>query len=205
MYAEWSSEDWSFGSYGWSAEERAWYARHEPTVRRWIEERIKARDPYWMAARHAAWCLVTHRIVEAEMTGSVPTWACFDVGDFLFHDLWEGGTVGLEAPPEVFFDQLAEVFGRFVADGLIDREPGERWLAQLLAAREDFVRCYDPDTSTEEAMVISDRHRPGAPSAPLVSVRELRPGPPRAEPRPSRRERRANAPKKRVRKRIRRR
>lgn len=200
MYAEWSSEGWYCGSLQSSSGESDWYARHEPTAKRWIEELVQAGDPYWSSAKHAAWCLVTNRIFEAESSGDEPRWHGFDVGQFLFDDLSEGGTVGLESPPVVFFDQLVEALRRFVADGLVEREPGEAWIARMLAARVDFVRCYDPETSSEEAMAISDRYRPDEPPPPPSRTTSAIPfgG-------PSRRERRAAAPKKRIRKRVRRR
>ena len=145
-------DDWRFGCSGssmaWAAE---WYGRHEPVVDRWLHELEAAQDPSWPAAEHAAFCLVHHRASE---TDGRPDWEAFDVTGFLFQDLPEGGTVGLQGPVEEFFDHLVEIFRRFVEADLVDAERGEEWLAELTEAREDFLVLFDEERPWEEREAI---------------------------------------------------
>ncbi len=148
--------DWVFGPIHHHSETTArWYTRHTSTVDRWLSELEAADDPWLQSAEHAAFCLVS--CSEFETQGR-PTWDVFDVGDFLFSDLWEGGTVGMVGPVDVFFDHLVEGLRRFVVDGLIEEERGAAWLAQMRARRDDFLRCYSEETSGEESRAIARRH-----------------------------------------------
>lgn len=150
-------EDWSFGPFHcFNPKERDWYARHAPTVERWLTEFEEARDPWWQSAEHAASCLVMATVTE---TTDEPSWDVFDVRDFLFSDLWEGGTVGFFGSVPIFFDQLMEALRRFAADGLVDAALAEGWLAVMSDAREDFIHCYDEETSERSSIEISRRWR----------------------------------------------
>lgn len=143
--------NWTFGPPNpFSDEEAAWWKRHEPTIDRWLTSMEEADDPWSRAAEHAASCLVANR----EDTYS---WDGFSVSSFLFEDLWEGGTVGFFGSADRFFDDLVEALRHFVADAVIDASLGERWIEEMLAAREDFVHCYDEATPQAEAIAIVQR------------------------------------------------
>lgn len=114
---------------------------HDPPVRAWLSEMHAAGDPWWHSAKHAAYCLVSFRESAAEHTGA-PHWREFDVESFLFHDLHEGGTVAFFGSVEMFFEHIVAAFVRFLAAGIIEREPGKEWLAQLHAARPRFLAHY---------------------------------------------------------------
>lgn len=165
------SDGWTFGPANpFSEDQRQWYARHLPTVDRWLTELEDAGDPWWVSAEHAASCLVSNR----EMNVAEPTWDGFDVGEFLFLDLWEGGTVGSFGSVPIFFDHLVEALRRFTADGIVEAEAGRAWIAQMLDAREDFIRCYDEATPSAESRAIARRHRPPStlqPAAPDATPR----------------------------------
>ena len=152
-------KDWSFGSRSASAAVRAWWASHEPAVDEWLSEMEQAGDEWWQSAEHAAHCLVSYREHVAELRGGEPSWEDLDVGDFLFHDLWEGGTVGMFGSAPIFFDHLVEAMRRFGRAGVVEKERADRWVAEMEAARDDFVRCYDEETPEEESIAIAGRHR----------------------------------------------
>jgi hypothetical protein len=146
------TDEWCFGPPNHFSEKvAAWFKRHEPTVDRWLKEMEKAGDPWWQSAEHAAYCLVASR--EWDLT-----WDGFSVPIFLFRDQWEGGTVAIFGSVEKFFGQTVEALQRFVADGLVEASVGERWLAEMRDAREDFLRCYDPATPESESMAIARRY-----------------------------------------------
>ncbi len=154
------SSDWKFGPLRPSSEsEAAWWAMHEPVVDEWLREMEATRDPWWQSAQHAAYCLVSHQEYRAEEKRAERSWDELSVPDFLFHDLHEGGTVGLFGSVEIFFDQLVEALRRFGAAGIVDPDKAGVWLDELAAARDDFIRYYAEDTSDEEADAIRSRHR----------------------------------------------
>lgn len=143
---------WRFGPpKPFSEQDAAWWKRHEPTVDRWLTAMEESGDPWWQAAEHAADCLVASRDFDR-------TWDGFSVSSFFFGYLWEGGTVGLFGSVEKFFDHLVEALERFVTDGVVAATVGERWLAEMRAARTDFLRCFDEATSESEATAIARRH-----------------------------------------------
>ena len=145
-------ESWCFGPPNpFSEEEAAWWRRHQPTIDRWLSSMEEADDPWWQAAEHAAFCLVSSR-------EGVYTWDGFSVSRFLFEDLWEGGTVGFFGSTEKFFDHLVEALQRFVSDAVVEASAGERWIAQMQEAREDFLRCFDEATPGNEAAAIAARY-----------------------------------------------
>ncbi|RLB53365.1 MAG: hypothetical protein DRJ42_12145 [Deltaproteobacteria bacterium] len=153
-------KDWSFGPlHFYNPKERDWYARHTPTVERWLTEFEEAGDPWWQSAEHAASCLVSSTVF---VTQGRPSWDAFNVPDFLFSELWEGGTVGFFGSVPIFFDQLMEALRRFAADGLVDAAVAADWLTEMKSAREDFIRCYDDETSELAATEISRRWRRAA-------------------------------------------
>lgn len=140
------TSDWTFGPlHPYSEEQAAWWRMHEPIVDEWLREMEAAGDPWWQSAQHAAYCLVSYHEFRAEMEGGAPSWDRFDVADFLFHDLAEGGTVAMFGSVAIFFDQLVEAFRRFAEAGLIDADKARTWLAELEPAREEFIRHYDDD------------------------------------------------------------
>src|SRR5690606_3173957 len=144
--------DWSFGPRRpFSEESAAQWKRYEPTVDKWLTEMEAAGDPRWQSAEHAAQCLV------ADVVDFGKSWGERSVAEFLFSDLWEGGTVGFFGSHEILFDQLVEAMRRFVSDGLVDARAGKRWLRELADMRGDFLRCYDPETSEEAALAIARR------------------------------------------------
>lgn len=149
------SEGWTFGS-SCAETQGEWWARHTPTVDRWLTELEDAGDPWWRSAEHAAFCLVSY----PEYESHPPRWDCFDVGRFLFRDLSEGGTVGFFGSVAIFFDQLVEALRRFEADGLLGAAAPGAWVAQMLAARDDFLAYYDEHTSPSVRDAIRDRHLP---------------------------------------------
>jgi len=171
-------DHWTLGPrHLFSETQKEWYARHQPTVDRWLTELEDAGDPWWVSAEHAARCLVSNR----EMNVAEPTWDGFDLGEFLFSDLWEGGTVGYYGSVPIFFDHLVEAMRRFVADGLVEAEAGRTWVAQMLDARDDFIRCYDDATPSAESNAIARRYRQGP------AVVRARAAPPAASASPRRR------------------
>ncbi|MBW2462481.1 MAG: hypothetical protein JRH11_12605 [Deltaproteobacteria bacterium] len=101
--------------------------------------------------------LTRYRIGLVFVTQGRPTWEAFDVPDFLFSELWEGGTVGFFGSVPIFFDQMMEALRRFAADGLVDATAAEGWLAVMSDARKDFIECYDEETSERSAAKISRR------------------------------------------------
>jgi len=140
-----SDEPFHFGHVEYeSVEQKLFWEMHEPVVRAWITEMRARGDPWWQSAQHAADCLVSHREFEGEQTGELH-WREFDVDNFLFHDLHEGGTVGFFGSVPIFFDQLVEAFERFLAAGIIDKELGTPWLGQLRASRARFLNYYRID------------------------------------------------------------
>ena len=184
-------ETWTFGPiHHFSDEHQEWWARHAPTVDRWLTELEGADDPWWPSAAHAAHCLVSNR----EMNVAEPTWDGFDVGEFLFDDLWNGGTHGMFGSSPIFFDHCVEALRRFAADGLIERDAAETWLAQLTDARPDFVRCFDEKTDELESLAIAAKYRPSVATTPSVE-----PPPPVRRLRPARKKRRLKHPRRRVR------
>ncbi len=127
-------QGWNFGSGLMdSDEEKQWWKRHEPTVDKWLTELEEAGDPWNQSAEHAAYCLVSSRWMEW-------TWEGFSVQSFLYQDLLEGGTVGFFGSSEKFYDQTVEALQRFVNDGIIEKPVGEKWIAELVASREGFLR-----------------------------------------------------------------
>lgn len=124
-----------------SDEENAFWDLHEPAVRAWVEEMRAAGNDWWQSAEHAAYCLASNRQF-AWYGGAKLDWSAFDVEEFLFHDLHEGGTVGFYGSVPIFFDQLVEAFERFIAAGIIDSDNGAKWLAQLRGSRSRFLKYY---------------------------------------------------------------
>ena len=114
-----------------------------------------------MVAEHAAHCLLASRD-EMSCGKNAYRWEGFCVGTFLFRELSEGGTVGIFGSVEKFLDQLVETLERFAAAGLISEGDGCRWVAEMRAARCDFLRYYDAATSEDEAIAIARRHLPRA-------------------------------------------
>jgi len=146
------SEDWCLGPRNpYTPEEAEWWARHTPTVDRWLTEMEEAGDEWWPSAAHAAFCLLSCR-TDDDLGES---WDYFDVDRFLFQELWSGGTVGIHGSVPIFFEHLVEALRRFIADGLVDAERGEPWLARMQAAGDDFMRCYSEETSERDAMEIA--------------------------------------------------
>ena len=149
-------EGWRFGD---SCDD-PFFERHEEVVDGWLSELEAAGDTRWQSAEHAAYCWVSYRTMLAGSHQEEPNWDDLMVGDFLFGDLSEGGTVLDFGPAEQFFDHVCESFRRFVDAGIIDVHKGRGWLADVLAAKEDFVRFYDGDTSDADASAIRRRRTP---------------------------------------------
>lgn len=143
-FPEFDPERFCFGapSYRCKATE-AFYKRHEPIVRTWCAEMAAAGNPWWQSAKHAAYCLVSHREYEAMESDGGPDWSAFDVENFLFYDLAEGGTVGHFGSIAIFFEQLVEAVSRFVDAGLIGAELGEASLAAMRASEGRFLQRYE--------------------------------------------------------------
>ncbi|MFW6052146.1 MAG: hypothetical protein ACODAU_13290 [Myxococcota bacterium] len=141
---------WTFGPCECFSEELAtWWRLHAPVVDEWLSEMEAAGDPWWPSAEHAAFCLVSYQESQAQMEGRSPSWDRFDVADFLFHDLHEGGTVAFFGSVRIFFDHLVEALRRFAGAGLLDADQARAWLAKLESAREDFIRYYEHPTDVD--------------------------------------------------------
>jgi len=169
-------DDWCFGPRSsYHPGEKAFYARHEPIVRAWIEEGVASGTiPFVDEAEHAAFCLVSSREMDWR-DGPEPRWEGFDLDDFLWSDLCEGGTVGLYEPRR-FFHRMVEIVERFGQAGLIDDPSWPGWLARMRTLEEDFVRFYGETPAEEElrrfmAPRVDERivDRPSAPSLPTRS------------------------------------
>lgn len=164
-------QDWQFGPLRHFCEEtREWYARHEPTVDRWLSEMEAQDDPWWPSAAHAAFCLVS----SVENLGDRPDWALFDPADFLFTDLSEGGTVSFFGSVPMFFEHLVAALERFAADGLIEADHFEHVCEQVLAARSDFIEYYEL-ADADRCREIRARYR----ARPLPAIEPRAPAPPR--------------------------
>lgn len=125
-----------------TAEQAAFWQQHTPVVKAWAEAKLRAGQP-WYAACHAASCLVSYRVREAKRRGEAPGWAAFDVHDFLFAYLAEGGTVGSFGPAEDHFTDLVDALEQFIRADLIPAAEGCRWLATLCAAKQRFCDFYE--------------------------------------------------------------
>jgi hypothetical protein len=146
-------DDWCFGPRTvFDAEEGAFFDRHQPVVRAWIEEglasgAISRTDE----AEHAAFALVEYRVFEwEEQGGAAPRWAGFDVERFFWDHLPCGGTVELYEPRR-FFHRMVEIAERFGEAGLIDDPDWREWLTRMRTLEEDFVRFYG-ETPAEEQL-----------------------------------------------------
>lgn len=122
-------------------EERAFWNLHEPVMQEWMAQMREAGDEWWQSAEHAAHCLASYRVFEWH-SGAELNWSEFDVDDFLFHDLSEGGTVGLFGSVPIFYDHIVEAFERFLAAGIIDAAQGKVWLVQIREAKDRFLERY---------------------------------------------------------------
>lgn len=152
------SENWKFGGNSSYCEiRREWYERHEPVVERWLAEMETAQDPWWRSAEHAAFCLVSCLEFKMGDRPGPPSWDDFEVEDFLFTDLSEGGTVGFFGSVEIFFHQLIESLRRFCVAEIIDPEVCRKWTDEMLDAQADFLRYYDEDTDELESAQIRCR------------------------------------------------
>jgi hypothetical protein len=147
-----------------SPEAQAFYERHLPAAEAWIAELEASHDPFVASAAHAVFCLLSSFAFADDPTFD---WLAFDPHDFLFRDLAEGGTVGMDGPVPVFFDHLVEAIRRFTSAGVIDRPLGAQLVAEMTDAREDFERFYDPSTDDDELLAI-ERRRSTRP--PMMSV-----------------------------------
>lgn len=137
-----------------SPEAHAFFERHREPTELWLAELEAAEDPFVASAAHAVFCLLSSFVFAEEPTYD---WLSFEPADFLFRDLAEGGTVGMDGPAEVFFDQLVEALRRFVDAGVVDAPLGAQLVAEMLDAREDFLRFHDPAASDDELDAIERR------------------------------------------------
>lgn len=137
-----------------SPEAHDFFERHLPAAEMWIAELEAAQDPFVASAAHAVFCLLSSFAFAEDPTFD---WLAFDPHDFLFRDLAEGGTVGMDGPVPVFFEQLVEALRRFTDTGAIDRPLGTQLVAEMTDARDDFERFYDPCTHDEELLAIERR------------------------------------------------
>lgn len=133
-----------------TAKAASFWRQHYPAMNRWLRELQRAGDLWWRSAQHAASCLVSYRESESEMNGESPHWKEFDIDDFLFHVLHEGGTVTFFGSVPIFFDQLVEGLRRFVDAGIVDRENGTAWIEQMCARRARFLQYYSDDDEQPE-------------------------------------------------------
>lgn len=135
-------DDWCFGPRTvFDAEEGAFFDRHQPVVRAWIEEGL-ASGTITRAdeAEHAALALVEYRVSEwQEQGGAAPRWEGFDVERFFWDHLPR--TVGLYDPRR-FFHRMVEIAERFGEAGLIDDRGWRGWVARMRELEEEFVRFY---------------------------------------------------------------
>ena len=136
-------------------EAREFFERHRPPAEAWLTELEDVHDPFIASAAHAAFCLLSSFVFSERQPPY--DWLSFDVSDFLFRDLAEGGTVGMDGPVATFFDHLIEALQRFTDAGAIEAALGARLVAEMEEAREDFERFYHPDSSDEELEAIERR------------------------------------------------
>lgn len=127
-------------------EAKAFFERHMPVSEAWINELEAAHDPYVASAAHAVFCLLSSFWFADEPHYD---WYKFNVHDFLFVDLMEGGTVGMDGPVDVFFDHLCEALRRFAYGGAMPASLAANMVVEMNQFRDEFVSVYTP-TITEK-------------------------------------------------------
>lgn len=155
-------------------DERAFFDRHAPVVRAWIEEGVASETMLRVdEAEHAAFSLIDYRVLDCE--GGAPRWEGFDVERFLWDHLPCAGTVDLYEPRR-FFHRMVEIAERFGEAGLIEDPSWRTWLARMRTLEEAFVRFYGETPAEEELRRFMEPRveapkvdRPSAPSLPKRS------------------------------------